>query len=194
MSIPQRMQASKMPTAPTEMPQPAPRSRDRSAVADVIKATDQRPRRVTSSPKTRKASSVVATPSKFRSKVAVAAGVFLRLNRRTMGAAIPPARIAPASHGASDFDSRASCGAVGAPFPRMYLAPSKPMPLPRYSSAARSTGSIWPSRNLRQRRAGAEQQGGDQGMENPGCSVLCQEANSRTFWRRVSSDSANPGR
>ena len=34
-----------------------------------------------------------------------------------------------------------------------------------------------------ERRACAEQQGGDQGMENPVCSVLCQEANSRTFWR-----------
>jgi hypothetical protein len=55
-------------------------------------------RRPMASLKNNKAIKVVATPSKFKSKDAVDAGVFCKLTINTIGARIPPEMIAPASH------------------------------------------------------------------------------------------------
>jgi hypothetical protein len=48
--------------------------------------------------------------------------------------------------------------------------------------------------DLGQRRARAEQHGGSQGLENPECSILCQDPNSTPPQQRVSSGSASPTR
>lgn len=145
LSTPHRMHAARIPNAPNEMPHLAPGSAESSTLEIVTRVADHRARRLTSSLNTRSARTVVAATSKFSSNDAVAAGVLLRLTRRTMGAAIPPASIAPASHGKSDFASLASRCAFGDPLPNTYLTPNNPIPLPRYSSAARKTGWICPS-------------------------------------------------
>ena len=65
-------------------------------------------RRVTASLKARAAMRVVATPSKLSRREAVAAAVSRKLNSKTIGAAMPPARIAPASQGISSLPSGVS--------------------------------------------------------------------------------------
>src|ERR1041385_8247258 len=98
LSTPQRKQASKIPKAPSEKPNPLLKLVERKMLAIVIAKIAANARRLIDSRKNNKAMTVVPTPSKLSSSEAVDAGVFFRLIIRLMGARIPPEIIAPASH------------------------------------------------------------------------------------------------
>ena len=67
-------------------------------LASVITKIALKARRLIDSWKKKSAIRVVPTPSKLSSKEAVEAGVFFKLTMRTIGARMPPEKIAPASH------------------------------------------------------------------------------------------------
>src|ERR1035437_4302275 len=98
LSIPQRIHAATKPNEPREKPHSAFRFIERKILARVINAIAQPARRLIDSLKAKNAIRVVATPSKHKSNDAVAAGVIFKLKSRRMGAATPPAIIAPANH------------------------------------------------------------------------------------------------
>src|SRR5208337_1706837 len=85
LSTPQRMQANKMPSAPTDMPNWVP-LKVKIALATVIQPMASQMRLPMNSWNKKAASSVVATHSKFNNSEAVAAGVLLRPSISMMGA------------------------------------------------------------------------------------------------------------
>ena len=101
LSNPQNIHAAIIPTVPGDTPHFPFRFVESIMPAVVIKAIAHHAGRLRASLNNRTAISAVATPSKFKSKEAVAAGVLCRLKSNTIGAAMPPARIDPASHGKS---------------------------------------------------------------------------------------------
>jgi hypothetical protein len=89
---------------------------------------------------------MVATPSKLRSRDAVAAGVISRLDISRIGAMRPPARIARMSQGTSGPLIAASPDR--GVFPAFDIRPRRniPTPVPKYRKATRKTGEISPTR------------------------------------------------
>ncbi len=134
-----------MPMAPSEIPNWVPLN-VRIIHAAVTRPMASHMRLPMYSWKRKAASSVVDTHSKFSKSDAVAAGVLVSPTISRIGAATPPASTAPASHGRS-------ARARGLPLctsasPRINLKINSPTPLPKYKSAARSTGSTWPNKTL----------------------------------------------
>ncbi len=90
----------------------------------------------------------VATPSKFKSKDAVEAGVIRKLNINKIGAITPPDNIAPISHGKSFLERGASSCSRFAMRRSNLWKTHKPIPLPVYKKAASGIGSISPKRSF----------------------------------------------
>lgn len=101
LSIPQNIQAAITPKALTENPHPPWKSPVSKIPAAVIQKIANQIRLPMASLKNEAAIRVVATPSKFNNNEAVTAGVLRKLDINTIGAATPPAKIAPASQGRS---------------------------------------------------------------------------------------------
>jgi len=147
LSIPHMMQAANTPSALKENPHLLVKSVESRMLASVIKPIAHHAWRPIASLKTIAAINVVATPSKFKRRDAVAAGAWRRLIMSIIGAITPPARIAPTSHGQSDRARRASFCSSCTVF-SINFTHSKPNPEPRYSNAANNTGEISPNNNL----------------------------------------------
>ncbi|MBA7486878.1 hypothetical protein ES707_22440 [subsurface metagenome] len=108
LSTAQKRQVSRMPSAGRERPKPPVGSRVRKIHDAVTHPSATQTRRLTHSPKTAAAISVVATASKFRRSAAVAAGVPGRLKIRVTGASTPPKTVTPMSQGISLLPGGAS--------------------------------------------------------------------------------------
>jgi hypothetical protein len=131
LSTPQRTHAARMPNAPRDSPHSELTFTERKILARVIAMIAHQARRLTDSLKASAAISVVATLSKLSRRDAVAAGVPRRPKSKTIGAAIPPARVAPASRTRSGFLILASVFRDDFPTLCTALTMSNPKPLPR---------------------------------------------------------------
>lgn len=129
LSNPHKKQADIIPNAPMEIPHTILKLTVRSMLANVIKPIAHQAFLPTDSLKASVAIIVVATPSKLSRSEAVAAGVPRNEKRRIMGAATPPASVAPSSHFASAFCIFASL--LLAVFGWISLTKNKPNPHPK---------------------------------------------------------------
>ena len=146
LSIPQQTHARMMPRVPTETPQSLLKFQDNTMLAKVMRTTAVPTLFPMFSLNTSIAISVVATPSKFSRSEAVEAGVLRRLTMEIIGARIPPNATAPISQGISFTDSAASFSARFVVRRLMSCSKARPIPLPRYRSAAKVTGAVLPNR------------------------------------------------
>ncbi len=134
--MPQQITARTISIGPAGSMKPPEGSQDSSTPAAVITDSASHSRRPACSRNTATAMSAVAAPSRLvRSEPAKPDTVVSPLIMR-IGARTPPARMAPASHGAS-FRSSGADGREG----RMTLTIVRPMNAPTYSKPASATGS-----------------------------------------------------
>ena len=101
LSIPQQRQAAAMRSVPPEMAIPSFRGSESRIPPRTIRTKPVPTRLSTFSRKINHAIAAVATASRLSKRDAVLAWVVDNPNRRRVGPATPPARVAPASHGRS---------------------------------------------------------------------------------------------
>ena len=130
LSKPQETVARRISAAPAESPH-SPPPKERIMLANVIKPTDSATLLPMASLKIIAAIRVVATPSKFNSKEAVAAGVLRSPKSKAIGARTPPKKMAPISHEKSDRESLASEGCCGWRAFITQRSKNAPKPLPK---------------------------------------------------------------
>lgn len=142
LSIPQQKPAKIIPIAPMENLHWPVKFQERSMLAKVINKIDIQTLLPMYSLKNNPAINAVATPSKFKSKDAVEAGVIRKLNINKMGAITPPDNMAPTSQRISFFEREASsCSRFAMRRSNLWKI-HKPAPLPIYKNAASGIGSI----------------------------------------------------